>query len=100
MLVIADYNTKTGEKIELEDLKKYGFKECYQYSKDGEIPSKKYYMRYDYTIYIMRENKSYKVKDKAVKLNSPSYECTSLLYHLINKGLIIDIKDRRNYEED
>jgi hypothetical protein len=100
MLVIADYNTKTGEKVELKDLEKYGFKWCYQYSKDGDIPSKKYYMRYDYTIYIMRENKTYKIKDKAVKLNSASYESTSLLYHLIEKGLITDVKDRRNYEED
>lgn len=100
MLVIADYNTKTGEKVELKDLEKYGFKWVYQYSKDGDIPSKKYYMRYDYTIYIMRECKTYKIKDKAVKLNSASYESTSLLYHLIEKGLIIDVKDRRIYEED
>lgn len=100
MLVIADYNTKTGEKIELEDLKKYGFKECYQYSKDGDIPSTKYYMRYEHVIYIMKENKNYKIKDKAVKLISPSYEVASILYHLIEKGLIIDVIDRRYYEEE
>jgi hypothetical protein len=100
MLVIADYNTKTGEKVELKDLEKYGFKWCYQYSKDGDIPSKKYYMRYDFVIYIMRENKNYKIKDKAVKLISPSYEVASLLYHLIEKGLIVDVKERKTYEED
>lgn len=33
MLKIAEYNTKTGEKVELKDLEKYGFKEyndCWQ----------------------------------------------------------------------
>lgn len=93
MLVIADYNTKTGEKIELKDLEKYGFKWCYQYSKDGDIPHKKKYMRYEHIIYIMKENKAYKVRDKAVNIVSNGYEAISVLYDFIEKGLIINVKE-------
>ena len=93
MLVIADYNTKTGEKVELKDLEKYGFKWVYQISKDGEIPHKKKYMRYEYIIYIMKENKAYKVRDKAVNMVSNGYDAISVLYDFIEKGLIINVKE-------
>ena len=96
MLVIADYNTKTGEKIELKDLEKYGFKWVYQISKDGEIPHKKKYMRYEHIFYIMKENKTYNVRDKAVEVKSKSFDSMSLLYDFIEKGLIINVKE----EED
>ena len=86
MLVIKD-------NVDLEELEKYGFKYCHQWSEDGYVESTKYYMRYDYSLYIMKENRAYKTKDRAVKVNSASYETMSLLYHLITNGFIEDAKE-------
>ena len=41
----------------------------------------------------MKENKAYKVRDKAVNINSNSYEAIAVLYDFIEKGLIINVKE-------
>lgn len=91
MLKIAEYNTITGEKVELKELEKYGFKyelgKYYIESVRKPMPSESYHIKKHlaYTI----PSKTRKIK---IHKNSICWEYDNgldIIYDLIKDGFII-----------
>lgn len=88
MLKIAEYNTITGEKVELKELEKYGFKLYENVTPDGyEWYEKK--VEYDYNkriyYYVNINNRTLEISTYEGYDN----ELDDTLYDLIKDGLVI-----------
>lgn len=76
MLKIAEYNTITGEKINLKELEKYGFKKW----------------KYDFDRYSMRDITVCKNKH-LIFHNGRNMDRNDTLYDLIKDGLVEKVSD-------
>lgn len=75
MLKIAEYNTITGEKVELKDLEKYGFEE------------RKYYKRYWCKDITVCQNRH------LIFHNGGNMNRNDILFELIKDGLVEKVED-------